>query len=61
MSSFRMEQKNSLTRKHAIADAMERMKVTGDTKMLDRIFASSEKKSATLVKDDDDDEKAPAA
>ena len=31
------------------------------TKMLDRIFASSEKKSATLVKDDDDDEKAPAA
>jgi len=63
MSSYRMEQKRSLTRKHAIADAMEMMKVTGDTKMLDSIFAGAEKNKTTVKGGggDGDDEEDNAA
>ena len=62
MSSYRMEQKRSLTRKHAIADAMEMMKVTGDTKLLDKIFAGAEKNKTQVKgdKDEDGDEEGEA-
>lgn len=57
MLKYRAEQKNSLTRKHQIADAMELMKVTGDTKILDRIFAQGKSSDAgDKEKGDDGDE-----
>ena len=56
MSKYRSEQKRSLTRKHNIADAMELMKVTGDTKILDKIFAEGKSKGATQVKDEDEED-----
>ena len=61
MNRYREEQKRSLTRKHAIADAMELMKVTGDTKALDKIFAEGKRKTQTTqgAKEEDEvDEKA---
>ncbi len=58
MSKYRAEQKRSLTRKHQIADAMEMMKVTGDTKLLDKIFAEGKTKAATTIKEEEEEEKA---
>jgi len=59
MTKYRAEQKRSLTRKHYIADAMELMKVTGDAKILDKIFAEGKSKGATTqVKEEDEEEKA---
>ena len=60
MSKYRSEQKRTLTRKHEIADAMETMRVTGDTKLLDRIFNSNKDKS-TGPADGDDEEKEERA
>ncbi len=59
MKSFRKEQKKSLTRKHTISDAMELMKVTGDTKVLDRIFSEG-KNNQTTKGDEDEDDKGDA-
>jgi len=44
MKKYRMEEKRSLTRKHAISDAMDLMRVTGDFGLLDKVFGSSTKK-----------------
>ena len=41
MKRYRQEEKKSLTRKHAIADAMDQMRVTGDFSLLDKIFGGS--------------------
>ena len=38
------EAKNSLIRKHEIADAMDRMRMTNDFTLLDKLFASKKKK-----------------
>ena len=56
MMKYRSEQKRSLTRKHQIADAMELMKVTGDTKILDRIFADGKSSQGDKDKGGDDEE-----
>lgn len=60
MLRYRAEQKKSLTRKHEIADAMEDMRVTGDTKQLDKIF-SADKPKHTAGPADDDEEGEKAA
>lgn len=44
MNRYRQEEKKSLTRKHAIADAMDLMRVTGDFSLLDKAFGGSTKK-----------------
>lgn len=59
MLRYRSEQKKSLTRKHEIADAMEAMRVTGDTRQLDKIFAAG-KPQSTAGPADDEEEGAPA-
>ena len=44
MKKYRLEEKRSLTRKHAISDAMDLMRVTGDFGLLDKAFGSSSTK-----------------
>lgn len=44
MLKYRSEEKRSLTRKHAIADAMDLMRVTGDFSLLDRAFGGKKTK-----------------
>jgi hypothetical protein len=55
-----METKNSIIRKHEIADTMEKMRQTNDFTLLDKLFA---KKAAKKVdkKEDEDDPAAPVA
>ena len=60
MDKYRAEQKRTLTRKHEIADAMETMRVTGDTKLLDRIF-NSDKGNSTGQMEGDEEEKEDKA
>ncbi len=60
MLRYRAEQKKSLTRKHEISDAMEAMRVTGDTKQLDKIF-SADKPQSTAAGPADDEEDAATA
>ena len=59
MDKYRATQKASLTRKHAIADAMEMMRVTGDTKILDKIFAE-QTSAVNADKDAKEEEEAEA-
>ncbi len=61
MRKYRSEQKKTLTRKHEISDAMETMRVTGDTKMLDRIFNSEKSKSTGPAEGDDEEKDDKAA
>jgi hypothetical protein len=59
MDKYGATQKASLTRKHAIADAMEMMRVTGDTKILDKIFAE-QTSAVNADKDAKEEEEAEA-
>jgi hypothetical protein len=52
---YRSEQKKSLIRKHEIADAMEDMRVTGDTRMLDKIFAQDKPDGTTGPAEDEEE------
>lgn len=43
------EAKTALIRKHEIADAMERMRMTNDFTLLDKLFASKKKDKKNLA------------
>jgi hypothetical protein len=57
------EAKNALARKHEIADTMERMRMSNDFTLLDKLFAQRNKKEKRVgtAKNDDDDGPATAA
>lgn len=57
----REEMKHSLIRKHEIGDAMERMRMTNDYSLLDKLFAKKGKKEKRGKHDNEEDDRAMTA
>ena len=59
MRRHREESKQSLTRKHAIANAMDLMRVTNDYTLLDQLFTDKKSRRKKKNKGDDGDNEDP--
>lgn len=59
MRRHREEAKQSLTRKHAIANAMDLMRVTNDYTLLDQLFTDKKSRRKKKNKGDDGDGEDP--